>query len=186
MVQGKGLRTSTTSKRSASNAVKAPPDQCCRCPGVLPSSDQYLPRATFRMRQSGSLGTLAIRCGRASCPEHVQRPRRIGQMLQNLAADDQLGRVAVRLEPIQVGDLEGDRRRRCRRCAGAPPQSSPATGRCRAPGSRRPPAAWRGSPRRSRPRAPGARRCAAPGARRFAWKLATSSRASGLRVVYLG
>ena len=57
MVHGNGERASTTSPWRDSSDTNERLDQWLRCPGVLPRSRRYAPRAMFSPRQSGSRGT---------------------------------------------------------------------------------------------------------------------------------
>src|SRR5215207_1537857 len=57
MVHGNGERGSTTSPWRDSSATNERLDQWFMCPGVLPRSFQYAPRAMFSTRHSGSRGT---------------------------------------------------------------------------------------------------------------------------------
>ena len=120
MVQGSGVRTSRTSSWSSSSARKPRVDQCCRCPGVLPSAApiaaaRHVEHAPQRLARHADD---QVRLGQTR--EHAKRPRRIGEMLQHLAAHHQLGAIGVgrqRVADRRRGSVTGRPRSAARRRA---------------------------------------------------------------------
>ena len=115
MVHGVGVRTSTTSKRSPRNRSKPCFDQWLRCPGSVAERADVRKPGQVEGTPERLAGDARDQPWPSQPGEHLQCPFRVIEMLEHLAADDQLGGVPIGRELLDGGglvvDLHAGRRR---------------------------------------------------------------------------